>query len=189
MTILRPATLADAATLARNRIAAWHAAYRGHLPDAVLDAMELAGETDRWTAALTEIQVEATQGSGPHRFALLALDDASTVHGYVVAGPYRDDQGPSAGPGVGEVYAIYVDPPSWGQGYGTRLLTAAAEGLAASGYLAVALWVLESNQAARAFYAARGWALDDAIGHCREAVDAPEVRYRHLVAGSGPLGG
>ncbi len=105
--------------------------------------------------------------------------------GYLVGGPYREDH-PSAAPGTGEVYALYVDPVAWRAGTGSALLDAAQEHLATAGFTSAALWVLETNLAARGFYESRGWTHDGATAHCREAVGAPEVRYQRSLPGVPP---
>jgi GNAT superfamily N-acetyltransferase len=74
---------------------------------------------------------------------------------------YGDARGEHAGPGLGELHAIYVDPPAQGAGAGSALLAAAEQGLRDEGHERAMLWVFVRNGLARAFYAARGWAPDD----------------------------
>ena len=45
---VRWATADDAAAIAAVHIASWRAAYRGLLPDAVLDSLSLEARTDHW---------------------------------------------------------------------------------------------------------------------------------------------
>jgi len=181
--IVRAASPADAEVLARIRVASWRAAYRGLLPDPVLDGMDEAAETRRWASGLAELTAGAAEPTATDPFALLGCDAAGQPQGYVIAGPYRDDDQPPAGPSTGEVYALYVEPTAWGRGFGTALIRAAVGRLEVAGYRAAALWVLETNVGARGFYESQGWILDGVTGQCRESVGAPEVRYLCPLAG------
>jgi GNAT superfamily N-acetyltransferase len=50
---LRPATLADAADIARVRIESWRATYRGLIPDAYVDGMQVDASTAIWERVLS----------------------------------------------------------------------------------------------------------------------------------------
>ena len=65
--------------------------------------------------------------------------------GFVAAGHARGDDEF----GMGEVYAINVDPPAWGRGAGRALLAAATASLDARFAVSI-LWVVDGNQRARA---------------------------------------
>jgi ribosomal protein S18 acetylase RimI-like enzyme len=171
--VVRRAARSDADSLAQVRVSSWRGAYRHLLPDAVLDDMDLFGETERFRAWLEHPPIAGT-------FTWVAVESTGLVCGYLIGGPYRADQ-PSAIPGTGEVYALYVDPSAWRSGVGSALLDAAQEYLAAAGFCSAALWVLETNLAARSFYEARGWTPDGATAHCREALGVPEVRYERAL--------
>ena len=75
--------------------------------------------------------------------------------GFASLGPSRDEHG------VGELYAIYVDPDEWSRGAGRALIERAEERLAEE-YAEATLWVLEDNPRARRFYEAAGWQPDGA---------------------------
>ena len=66
-------------------------------------------------------------------------------------------------PGVGEVYAIYLEPAMIGRGLGRALLRHAVGQLRASGFEQAILWVLESNARGRRFCEAVGWCADGAV--------------------------
>ena len=59
--------------------------------------------------------------------------------------------------GWGEIVSLYLLPQHWRRGIGTRLLRGAVEALHGLGYEKLYLWVLEENQAARAFYERNGF--------------------------------
>ena len=94
------------------------------------------------------------------------------VLGFASIGPSRDEHG------VGELYAIYVDPDEWSQGAGRALIERAEECLAEE-FAEATLWVLEDNPRARRFYEAAGWLPDGARQSVeRLGVSPPELRYR-----------
>ena len=162
--IVRPATPADADTIEQIRIRCWQLAYRHVFPAAALDALEL--DPSRGRRRLER---------PPPGWATLVAEARGRVVGFASTGPSRDEGG------IGELYAIYVDPDEWSRGAGRTLLTAAEAQLAAE-YVEATLWVLEENVRARGFYEAAGWYGDggrqilELLG-----VAAPEVRYRKLL--------
>jgi GNAT superfamily N-acetyltransferase len=62
------------------------------------------------------------------------------------------------------VYAIYVDPPSWGTGAGRALMDAAVAHLRGYGLTPVRLWALDGNERAARFYRRYGFVADGATG-------------------------
>ena len=83
---------------------------------------------------------------------------------------------------TGEVFAIYADPNARGTGAGRALMASAVAGLARLGYANAILWVLDTNDRARRFYALAGWEEEGAnktegIG----GFDITEVRYRRTL--------
>ena len=166
---IRPAQPRDAAAIARIHVRTWQAAYRGQVPDAYLGSLdaEIEERTARWERLIASA-VSRRQGQ------LLALDGDRIV-GFVTFGPSDDEPDPE----VGEVYAIYVDPGSWDHGFGRELFAAASRGLSDAGFHAATLWVLDTNERARRFYEAAGWAADGATKTERRGdVELHEVRYR-----------
>lgn len=165
--IVRPAGVPDAAGLARVRIAAWRAAYRGIVPAAVLDALDPDAETARWRTGMSTPRPAFTR-------VAFAGSPVGLV-GFVVAGPARGDEVA----GLGEIYAIYVDPEVQGRGIGRALIEAGVLGLAARGFAEAILWVFEANAPARGFYEQMGWAADGAAKPFEIGGAALlEVRYR-----------
>jgi GNAT superfamily N-acetyltransferase len=56
-----------------------------------------------------------------------------------------------------EVHSLFVDPPRWRNGIGSRLLTAAVRRIASRGERTAHLWVMRDNEPARRFYQHHGW--------------------------------
>jgi ribosomal protein S18 acetylase RimI-like enzyme len=168
--VVRPATVGDAEAIAGIKIAAWQAAYRGIVPDAVLDGMEVDDETATWRGRLRAQDVV--------RVGVAELDElpgSPRLVGYVTEGPARGDDEA----GLGEVWAIDVDPAAQGRGAGRALMDAAERALVSRGVREAVLWVFEANAAARGFYERLGWAPDGAAKPYEIGGAAPiEVRYR-----------
>lgn len=166
---VRRATGHDAMDVARVHVASWQRAYRGVVPDEVLDTMDVAARANRYTFD------DPATGS-PTTWVALDGDD---VVGFVSLGAARDEEVSDAG----EVQALYVAPAWWRRGAGTRLLDWAEGQLVAGGHALAVLWVLEDNRRGRDFYEARGWVLDGArttfeVG----AHSLGELRYRKALA-------
>jgi GNAT superfamily N-acetyltransferase len=159
--LIRGARRADARTIEEIRIRGWQVAYRHIFDPHELDRIQPSPE--RFEAELER----PTTG----RATFVAEVDGRVV-GFAVVGPSRDERD------LGELYAIYVDPDSWSRGAGRRLIGRAEERLAEE-YVEAALWVLEDNARARAFYERAGWEPDGARNVFRRpGFAAPEVRYR-----------
>jgi len=153
-TVIRRATPADAADIARVQCETWRAAYAGILPDHVLDALSVSAGASRWEGHIANDDV--------------AVWVAGDVDGFASAGPSRDEDRH----GTTELYALYVHPRAQRRGLGAALLDAAVE------HGASTLWVLAANDAGRAFYQARGWS-EDGTKRTIDLFGAPadEVRY------------
>lgn len=165
--VVRVATPADAAAIARIQVEAWRAAYAGIIPSRQLAAMS-ATERAGWHSRRIVEQ--------PPPSVDLVADRDATVVGWAGAGPVRDDDlDPS---GTGEIYAIYADPTAWSTGVGAALMTAALDHLGRAGFAAVTLWVLERNDRARAFYERWGFRTDGGRQVLDRGAEVVEVRYR-----------
>ncbi|MGZ4292357.1 MAG: N-acetyltransferase family protein [Gaiellaceae bacterium] len=158
---VRLASPADALAVETIRVRGWRAAYRHVFPAGDLD--ELPIDAERWRKRF-EVP--------PPGWTTFVCVDGGGIVGFASVGPSRDEDG------LGELYAIYVEPDVWSTGAG-RALMAAAEGQLTSEYESALLWVLEENPRARRFYERAGWAPDGARkAEERFGVRAPEVRYR-----------
>ena len=163
MATVRRATLADADAIGRVHVRAWQAAFRGVVPDEVLDELDPAQRAQRWREWLLD---------PPTDQELLVAVDAGAVVGFALVGPLRGGASEVGEPEDGELYAINLTPEAWGRGTGSALLTRAEAQLLARGYRTLWLWIARDNQRARAFYERHGW------------VTAGEVRTGGLVGSS-----
>ncbi|OFW67259.1 MAG: hypothetical protein A2Z12_05975 [Actinobacteria bacterium RBG_16_68_21] len=172
--MIRPATPADVAAVARVQVASWEAVYRGLMPDAVIDSFAVESRTEQWTRFLAAERAD--------RIALVADHDGEVV-GMASLGASRD---PSHDPvAVGELQAIYVAPDHWDHGHGRDLMDAAITWLRSRGFTEAFLWVLTGNTRARRFYEAAGWQPDGIRIEVLAGGSLEETRYRVRV---GPVG-
>lgn len=168
----RVARVDDASGTTAVHIAAWQAGYRGLLPRQFLDAMSepasVEQRTAQWAAAI--------EGG---RRVVIAEDAGGQVVAFAITMASRDDDATAS---VGEIPAIYCHPDAWGTGCGRAVHDGALVELAGAGYDEVTLWVLSSNQRARAFYARQGWRADAGPAGVKQdhvaGAQVEEVRYR-----------
>ena len=159
--VVREARPDDAFAVESIRVRGWQIAYRHVFPPEQLDAMTV--DETRWRRRFVE---------PPAGWSTFVAEREGDVVGFASVGPSRDERG------IGELYAIYVDPGSWSRGAGQGLI-ARAETRLAEDYDEATLWVLEANDRARSFYELAGWTPDGTRGFFeRPGFAAPEVRYR-----------
>jgi len=134
---VRRAVVDDADAIERVRTDTWRDAYRGLMPDSLLDG--LGYDATRRRALMGALP--------PHQFALVAEADGAVV-GFCLGGRSRTPDDPYRG----EVYAIYVRPEHQGRGIGRALLQAGARELVERGFRSMIIWVLRENAPSRRFY-------------------------------------
>ncbi len=139
---VREATRVDAAAIARLHLDNWRAAYRGIVPDDLLDAITVESRRQHWESVLA-----APDGT---EFVYVAEGADGRLLGIASGGPEV-----SGDPQYhGELYVLHVRPDAQGQGVGRALMRAVASRLAADGITTLLVWMLRENHAARRFYAA-----------------------------------
>jgi ribosomal protein S18 acetylase RimI-like enzyme len=111
----------------------------------------------------------------PPRTHTLVVEDAGGVVGFASLGAARGDEHV----GLGELYAIYVQPAAWGRGAGQALMAETLARLSSEGFGQAMLWVLEDNPRTRRFYERAGWRADGGVQEEELlGVRIREVRYR-----------
>jgi len=163
---IRHATAADAHAIAGIHVAGWRVAYRGLMPDSVLDAITVEQRRGFWKGVLSK--------PGVSKVAVGETDGA--VVGFCSYGPTRDADDAS----VAEIYALYVEPAKWRQGFGRALCQHAEREAAAREQEAMTLWVVKGNDPSRRFYERLGYRADGAERTDSLLTGSPfvEVRYR-----------
>jgi ribosomal protein S18 acetylase RimI-like enzyme len=152
---VRPAVVTDAPAVAAVHVQTWQTAYRGLVPDSVLDELSVQERASMWERGI------------PRGGVWVGLVD-DEVAGFVAVGPSSE---PDA---AFQLYAIYVLPSAWDTGLGHELARAAL-----GDEQDVVLWVFEENPRARRFYERLGFRADgtaktETIG----GVELKEIRYR-----------
>lgn len=163
---IRPARLTDAEAIGALHVRAWRWAYRGLLPDAVLDGLDPQQRAEQRRRLLAQPSSPLARN--------WVLERGGAVVGWCATGPCRDADVHAAH--VGEIYALYLEPDEVGRGSGRALLAHAREALQAQGLERIVLWVLQGNTRGRRFYERAGFLLD---------ATAPERQVRYQGA---PLG-
>ena len=153
------AAIEDARALAEVHVRSWRWAYRGLLPQGVLDDLDVEAREQMWRDAIADA-----------RRRVWAARENGDVVGLCAAGPARDDDH------TGEVYAIYLDENAVGRGDGKRMLDVALADLRRR-FNRVVLWVLESNERARAFYEKNGFIADGERIEIVDGIELKELRY------------
>lgn len=163
---IRPAILPDSLSVAEIHVESWKYAYRGLVPDSVLDSITVKTRMKHWVKAIE---------AGSPRLRIAEKD--SVIVGWVAFGPSRDED---ASPKTGEIEAIYVHPGHWGKGIGKALLAAAVQVLSAQKYARITLWVLSKNTRAARFYRGQGFQIDSCPPKVSKRGDQvlEELRYK-----------
>lgn len=158
----------DAAGIAAAHRTTWQVAYRGIVPDAFLDRIDLDERTRHWERDL--------EGLTARDVCLVAAAADGTVVGFARGAATRDDD--ADGRDVAELAAVYVLPHRWSTGVGGRLLAGWRASATAAGFGRATLWTFTANERARKAYRADGWTPDGRTDHRTfVGVDVPCLRF------------
>jgi GNAT superfamily N-acetyltransferase len=145
------------------------------MPQEVLDGLDVSARMSMWTRIMDWLR------ANPARGAVLIAAAADQIIGFASVGPARDTDSDASR--TGELAAIYLLPDAWGIGAGRALMEVAISRLNEYGYADATLWVLDSNERARRFYAAAGWTPDGTtMVDDRDGYSLSEVRYRRALS-------
>jgi ribosomal protein S18 acetylase RimI-like enzyme len=169
--LVRPATVDDAEGIALAHVRSWQGAYRGLMPDHLLDSLDVTARAQRQREMFERLPAGAA--------IFVATGDDGRIVGFAQAGEYEAGEYEDSADGAGQVYAIYVDPQHWRTGAGRALMAAALTHLTAAGPRPVRLWALDGNERARRFYERCGFVADGARGThtVRGEFEVPTVRF------------
>ena len=139
---IRKATLADAEGIARAHTASWRSSYRGILPDAVLDRIDVDQRAASWRRTLQDRSI----------LTLVAYDVTHhDIVGLCDAGPTR-----GGSPYAAEIYRIYIEHHAKRYGLGREMFEQVTDWLRSQELRSLIIWVLDGNHHARRFYEAMG---------------------------------
>ena len=137
--VVRPATVADAAEIARVHIAAWRETYTRLLPPGALDDLDPVVRAERWTEIIGDDSTD-----------VWVAEHDGMIIGWASASAGRDVDAPRDL----ELEGIYVLAAEHGGGAGQALLEAAISDRPAY------LWSAADNPRAQAFYLRNGFSDD-----------------------------
>jgi len=160
---IKQATIQDAHILAEIHANSWKVAYKGIVPDKILDNITVEKRQKYFEQALSE---------GREENAIVFKDDKPA--GLICIGKCRDSDKDDT---YGEIWGIYLHPDYWNIGIGFRLISWGLEELTKRGYKRATLWVLEDNIAARKFYEKIGFKHDGTIKEINVGKPLNEYRY------------
>ena len=161
---IRRARAGDAPAIARVRVDSWRSTYRGIMPDAYLDGMQVEASTALWDRVLT---------AGPNTTCVFVAERGSDVVGFAAGNRLVElKHGFDA-----ELTAIYLRPEFQGAGLGRQLTGAVAEALRANGATGLVAWVIAANKRARRFYESLGGEVVFEQPFQWDGLDLVEVAY------------
>jgi len=108
--VVRQAVPGDPPAMAALHVRAWRATYAGLIPDEFLAGLKVEDREAMWRRSVTAPEV------APAERVILVAEQGGAVVGFAAAGHARGDDEF----GLGELYALNVDPPAWGRGQGLR---------------------------------------------------------------------
>ncbi|WP_277211716.1 GNAT family N-acetyltransferase [Isoptericola croceus] len=160
--VIRSATTSDAATIAQVHMTSWKSAYSHVLPTSYLDSLDVSERAEQWEKTLA-----SAEGT-----TIVAEADGRTL-GFASYGPSRDED---ADDGCLELYAIYLDPESWGRGVARDLMRTVLADVPPT--VRMTLWVLNESQRAHHFYRRHGFH-PDGVERIEDYGDVPvtEIRF------------
>jgi len=141
--VVRRAGAGDAPAIARVRIDSWRSTYRGLIPDAYLDGMQLEASTAIWDRVLT---------AGPNTTSVFVAEHGADVVGFACGTQLAE---PRHGFDA-ELAAVYLRRDFQRAGLGRGLVGAVVGAQRAQGATGLLTWVIAGNKGARAFYEALG---------------------------------
>ena len=147
---IRPASVHDVEAIRDVHAASWLAAYRGLVPDEVLERR--AGERP------AEMYRKMIDDPGSPRAGTWVAEDEGRVVGFA---HFRDAEDEELGPDCGDITLFYLVAEMWGTGVARRLLDFVLDDMRVVGCLIACLSVFRDNPRARRFYEAAGFRQDD----------------------------
>jgi GNAT superfamily N-acetyltransferase len=136
---VRRAAAGDAPAIARVRIDSWRTTYRGLIPDAYLDGMQVEASTALWDRVLM---------AGPNTTSVFVAEHRVEVVGFACGTLLKEPKHDLDA----ELAAVYLRREFQHAGLGRRLVAAVVDAQREHGATGLLTWVIAGNKAARAFY-------------------------------------
>ncbi len=162
MSLIRPATLADAEGIARVHVQAWRESYASLVPPEAFDHYSMEQRLKQWGATLSD----------PARSTLVYEGDGA-VGGFISGGPIKWTGLSTSS----EVASFYLLDALKRRGVGRGLFGQFTGALAGRGFTSCGLWTLSNNVAARRFYEAMGGRSGEIRIDRRNDLDYEDISY------------
>lgn len=163
---IRYADISDAKTLGKIHSMSWKVAYKGIVPNEILENFTAEKRQKYFEKALTE---------GWEEYAIIFKDNEAA--GLICIGKCRDTDKPDT---CGEIGGLYLLPEYWKMGIGSELINWGLNELKKRYYNKVTLWVLEENLNARKFYEKVGFKHDGTVKEIIIGKKLNEYRYEKI---------
>lgn len=141
--VIRRAAPRDAEAIARVRIDGWRTSYRGLVPAAYLDGMQVDASTALWDKILA---------AGPNPASVFVATHGDEVVGFAAGNMLAEPRFELNA----ELTAVYLRREFQRVGLGRRLIAAVVDAQRALGATGMIVWLIAGNKPARAFYEALG---------------------------------
>jgi len=141
--VIRRAAPRDAEAIAGVRIDGWRTSYRGLVPAAYLDGMQVDASTALWDKILN---------AAPNSASVFVATHGDDVVGFAAGNLLAE---PKFGLNA-ELTAVYLRREFQRVGLGRRLIAAVVEAQRALGATGMIVWVIAGHKQARAFYEGLG---------------------------------
>lgn len=164
---IRYADISDSKELANIHSSSWKIAYKGIVPDEILENITVEKREKYFEKALSE---------GWEEDAIIYNDNEAV--GLICIGKCRDEDKNGT---YGEIWGIYLLPDYWHRGIGLKLINWGLNELYKRKYKKVTLWVLEGNFNARRFYEKVGFKHDGTIKEINIGKKLNEYRYEKVL--------
>jgi len=161
MAVIRKVQPGDEKDLAFIQTESWKAAFKGIIPDDLLEKCTDRTRAENMYRGLLEEHI----GNG-----YLLFDDEGRPHCIAWWDKARDEKMI----GYAELICIHSLPGNWRKGYGSMMMNGVLTDVKNAGYDRILLWVFDKNERAIGFYNAHGFARG---GETKPALGADEVMY------------
>lgn len=161
------ADINDSRILGEIHSQSWKVAYKGIIPDEILNGITTEKRQKYFEKALME---------GWEEDAIIYRDNKAV--GLICIGKCRDADKDDF---YGEIWGIYLLPEYFSMGIGSKLIDWGLDELRKRNYDKVTLWVLENNSNARIFYEKIGFQHDGTVKEITIGKTLNEYRYVKVI--------
>ena len=141
-----PAQIFDSYGIAKIQVEAWRVAYRGIVPDSILDSLSVEEKSEIWKEKIKDAIVKH-----------LVCKVSDEIVGYTNYGDPQFDK--NSKDYTQEIWGLYVAPKHFRQGFGTILMNEAESKIAESEYKRIVLHCFQKNDSSMKFYRKNGYRL------------------------------